>query len=89
LTFKTYWIDVSYVIFLTGKRYTLGENIEENKLSGYVEQNISISRDFNLKKIQLHFAVEMLNLSNENYEAIRNFPMQGMSFRVYIKLSKT
>jgi outer membrane cobalamin receptor len=86
LTLRTHWIDVSYTVSLTGKRYMLGENIPANELSGYIEQNLSVSRDFNLKKIRLHLGAEMLNLANKNYEVIRNFPMQGRSFRVQVKL---
>ncbi|MCL2131792.1 MAG: TonB-dependent receptor plug domain-containing protein [Lentimicrobiaceae bacterium] len=85
---KTRWIDVSYSIFLTGKRYTMGENIPANELSGYAEQNISLGRDFTIKKIRLHLGAEMLNLTNKNYEVIRNFPMQGRSFRVQVRIGK-
>ena len=85
LMFKTHWLDLSYTLSAVGKRYMLGENIPANELSGYIDQNISIGRDFNLKKIRLYLGAEMLNLANKNYEVIRNFPMQGRSFRIQVK----
>jgi hypothetical protein len=86
LAFRTHWVDVSYCVFLTGKRYMLGENSPENELSDYAEQTVSVSRSFTIKKIRLHIGAEALNLANKNYEVIRNFPMQGRSFRVQVKV---
>jgi outer membrane cobalamin receptor len=87
LKVRTHWVDFSYTISLVGKRYMLGENIDANRLSGYAEQSVSVGRDFNFKKIRLHLGAEMLNLANKKYEVIRNFPMQGRSFRVQIKVN--
>jgi outer membrane cobalamin receptor len=81
---RTHWIDLSYSLSIIGKRYMLGENTPANELSGYIDQSVSLSRDFNLKKMRLHLGAEMLNLTNKNYEVIRNFPMQGRSFRVNV-----
>jgi outer membrane cobalamin receptor len=88
LAVKTHWIDVVYTLSLMGKRYMLGENIPANEMAGYAEQSVLLSRSFNLKKLRLYVGAEMLNLANKNYEVIRNFPMQGRSFRVQIKIVK-
>ena len=87
LMLRTHWVDVSYSISMTGKRYMLGENIPANELSGYIDQNIAVGRSFSFKKMKLYLGAEMLNLANKNYEVIRNFPMQGRAFRVQVKIT--
>ncbi|MEG2070245.1 MAG: TonB-dependent receptor, partial [Bacteroidales bacterium] len=78
----TDWFTVSYSILLSGKRYTLGQNTLQNQLKGYTDQSISIGRDFKFKKVILGLRLEMLNLADTQYEVVRNFPMQGRSFRI-------
>ena len=89
LAFQTHWIDVAYTLSLVGKRCMLGENIPANEVKSYAEQSVLLSRNFNLKKVRLYVGAEVLNLTNKNYEVIRNFPMQGRSFRLQVKIDKS
>ncbi len=84
---ETKWFSIGYSILISGERYALGQNIEENRLKPYTDQSIFIAHDFNIKnKVVLGLKAEMLNLANEQYEIIKNYPMQGRSFRIKLIL---
>lgn len=85
---ETPWINAAYTMLHSGKRYVLGQNIEENKLASYQDHSISAGREINLGKIKTTIQVEMLNILNKNYEIVRYFPMPGRSFRVTVKITK-
>ena len=87
VNFETPWFTVGYTIIASGIRYALGQNIPANQLDPYADQSIFISHDFNIKdKVTLGFKAEMLNLANAQYEIVRNYPMQGRSFRIKLML---
>ena len=87
INFETPWFTVGYTIVAAGVRYALGQNIPANQLDPYVDQSVFISHDFNIKdKVILGFKAEMLNIANEQYEIVRNYPMQGRSFRIKLIL---
>ena len=78
------WINLSYSLLWSGKRYALFQNYAENRLPGYADHNISVSRVFKIKSGIISTNFEILNLLNENYAIIRFFPMPGRSFRATI-----
>ncbi len=82
LVVTTPWVSVFYTILISGERFTLGQNIPQNRLEPYTDQSIAIGNDFKLKKISFGIKLEMLNLADRQYEIIKNFPMQGRSFRI-------
>lgn len=81
------WINLSYSFLFSGKRYVLGQNLAENRLEGYSDHSVSVSREFRIKGIKTLLSLEVLNLANKNYEIVRNFPMPGRSARVTIKMT--
>ena len=83
---ETPWINVSYSLLWSGKRYAVNQNYAENRLPAYTDQSISIYRNFDLKLFQIHASVEVLNLLDSNYEIVRWFPMPGRSFRATISI---
>lgn len=83
---RTTYVDIIYTLLCSGERFTLPQNEAENRLPAYCDHSISICKDFNIKKITLGGKVELLNLSNKHYEIVKNYPMQGRSFRVCIHL---
>jgi len=78
---ETPWLDLSYSLLWSGKRYVLFQNYTENRLPGYADHSISASRSFKLKDKTLLINLEMLNILNENYAIVKWFPMPGRSFR--------
>lgn len=85
-TITSPWINITYSLLYSGKRYALGQNIAKNRLPAYREHNLTFYRDFAIKKIDLFAKLEILNLANENYEVIKNFPMPGRSIRATLKI---
>ena len=84
---ETPWINLSYSFLFSGKRYTQGENISQNRLNGYNDHSISASREFKIRNIHTSLHVEVLNLLNKNYEIIKFFPMPGRSVRATLKVT--
>lgn len=78
---ETPWVNVSYSLLWSGKRYAVNQNYAENRLPAYADHSISFNRSFSFKKYLIYANVEVLNLLNENYQVIRWFPMPGRSVR--------
>ena len=84
---ETPWINLSYSLLFSGKRYCLGQNINENRLPCYTDHSVSVYRDFLIHKFRLTANLEVLNLLNKNYEIVKNFPMPGRSVRATLKIT--
>lgn len=69
-----------YIRVFSGKRYTLGENNPFNQLEGWGTQDIFISRKFYIQKTETALRFEINNVSNNQYDIIRYFPMPGRNF---------
>lgn len=83
---ETPWINLSYSFLFSGKRYALGQNIAENRLDSYSEHSVSACRNFKIRKITTSICVEVLNLTDENYEIVQFFPMPGRSVRATLRI---
>lgn len=78
------WVNLSYLLTCAGDRYALPQNIADNRIDRYVEQTISVNREFQLGNCQLRLQGEILNIGNINYEIIKYYPMPGRSFRILV-----
>lgn len=78
------WLNVSYLLTCAGDRYALPQNIEDNRIDGYVEQTLSVNKEFKLGNCALRLQGELLNIGNLNYEIIKYYPMPGRSFRLLV-----
>ena len=85
-TVETPWFDVSYSVIISGKRYSAGQNIADNSLSGYADMSISLKRNFVFSDGKYNFFVqgEILNLLDDNYKIVMWYPMPGRTFRVSV-----
>ena len=103
LTLQTPWLDFSYTINVVGKRYFLQQNIPANEMNAYQDHSVSLSREFVLggrggvtgsgnsargdQAFRFRLSAEVLNLTGDNYEVIRYYPMPGRNFRIKMKVS--
>ena len=88
LTLETKWMNLSYRMTASGKRYVKNQNIASNEIPGYSDHSISINRGFSFGKAHtymIHLNLECLNLTDNNYEIIHYYPMPGRSFRLTVK----
>jgi outer membrane cobalamin receptor len=87
LTFAHPWVNVSWLLTAVGPRYSLPQNIEANRMEGYVEHQLSLHRSFRLRQGTLRLQAEVLNLGDATYDVIRYYPMPGRSFRAGLTYS--
>lgn len=78
---ETPWLNVSYSVLWSGKRYGGFQNFADNRLPGYADHSVSASHTFKIKQNSLLLNMEILNLTNHNYAVVKWFPMPGRSFR--------
>ena len=81
------WVNAALTLAASGKRYALPQNIDTNRIDGYCELNLSLSHDFDLKRVKLHLQGEILNLTDCQYAVIQYYPMPGRSFRINLKIT--
>jgi len=65
-----------------GKRYYFSQNIPENEIEGYVEQTLTLSRQFSFSTCRLRLQADLINFMNEQYEMIKYYPMPGRSWKL-------
>lgn len=77
------WVNVSYNILCSGMRYDLSHS----PLAGYSESSMAMWRSFHLHRVALKVKGEILNLLNEQYAVVKNYPMPGRSWRASIGIT--
>lgn len=86
LSLTIYHFMLSGELILAGDRYALQQNTDENKLPPYHDGSIGLGYSFNSKKIPVSIKMEVLNIADLHYEIIKNYPMQGRSLRIKLKI---
>lgn len=88
LTLEMPWVNVSYIMHGSGRRYVREQNIPANEIKAYVDHGISVNRTFVLGKgYEIFLGADLQNLSGKNYEIISYYPMPGRSVRVTMKFN--
>ena len=77
---------LGYSALFSGSRYALGGNNAANSVAGWLVQDVSLSRNIQLKNCKLNIKAELNNLANERYDVVRYFPMQGRSYKINISI---
>lgn len=82
---STPWVDVAYTLVAVGDRYYLSQNLPENRINGYAEHTIAVSRTFRIRRsVELRVQAECTNLTDEQYDIIKYYPMPGRAFRATV-----
>lgn len=87
LSLENLIVNVSYLLSAVGDRYMLPQNTARNRMPGYLEHSFSLNRSFDIRKATLRLQCELLNITNEQYEVIKNYPMPGFSWRLSARVS--
>lgn len=87
LTATTPWVDLGYSVMLVGERYCFYQNTATNRVKGYVDNGITLTRQFDLSRGSLKAKVQVLNLFNVQYEVVRSYPMMGRNYRLGLTYS--
>lgn len=86
-SFLNPWVNISYSLTASGVRYMNRQNIKENEIESYVEQNVSLNRNFRLKRCSLRLQADILNIADKQYDIVRYYPMPGRSFRCAVSIT--
>lgn len=74
-------LTLAYTLSAVGKRYTMNQNTERNSLPAYCEHSLSLSKTIKQWEVKL----SCNNLTNEQYEIVKSYPMCGRNFNLSIK----
>ena len=80
-------VNVSYLLSAVGERYMLPQNTVNNRMQGYLEHSFSLNRSFSLGGVGLRLQTELLNITNKQYEVIKNYPMPGFQWRLTARVT--
>ncbi|MGL5273424.1 MAG: TonB-dependent receptor, partial [Phocaeicola sp.] len=84
VTMQTPYASLTCNLIYASERYTLGQNLPENRIPSYTDWGLSLSRTFQWKKHRVRLQLDALNLGGKNYEIIRFYPMPGRNYKATI-----
>lgn len=88
LILETKWMNLSYRMTVSGKRYDKNQNIPANEIPSYADHCVSLNREFIFGKLhdfKIFVSLDALNLADQNYELVHYYPMPGRSYRLTLR----
>jgi len=82
LLLNTPWLNIGYSLNASGERYSMSQGTDEYRLRPYCEHSVTVSRKFKLRGCALQLSGSIYNLTDEQYEIIQNYPMQGRNWQL-------
>ncbi|MEG2613366.1 MAG: TonB-dependent receptor, partial [Alistipes sp.] len=83
-SYKTWAWNYSFIY--TGERYEAVANIPENYAQPWYTHDLSLSKSFRFKGVELRASAELNNLFNQQYEVVQCYPMPGTNFKIKINI---
>ena len=71
----------------TGERYNAQENIPSNYEQPWYTTDLSLGKDFKIRKVKCRVTGEVNNLFNQYYDIVINFPMPGRNYKLILKVT--
>ncbi|ETK10683.1 ligand-gated channel protein [Tannerella sp. oral taxon BU063 isolate Cell 6/7/9] len=87
---RTPWIDAAYTVVAVGDRYYMSQNLPENRVNGYAEHTIALSRTFHIRHpggCRIRVQAECVNWMDAQYDIIKYYPMPGRSLRATVAVT--
>jgi len=85
VTVENPFVNVAYNLVVTGCRYSLNYNAQENHIPTIIDHSVSLWRNFSLKRGTLRAQLDLRNLAGRNYEVVRFYPMAGRHFLISLQ----
>lgn len=83
LTLETPWLRLGYSVTAVGRRYSAAGEEQEYLMRAYDEHTLTLSREFSLTgTCRLRLQADLVNLTDEQYDIIKYYPMPGRSWRL-------
>ncbi len=77
---------LNYSFIYTGERYSSEANIPENYSLAWYTSDISLTKTFSIKGVDLRTTAEVNNILNQQYEVVQWYPMPGINFNFKINV---
>ena len=84
LAYKGWDLNCSFIY--TGERYNAQENIPSNYEQPWYTTDLSLGKDFKIRKVKCRVTGEVNNLFNQYYDIVINFPMPGRNYKLILKV---
>ena len=65
----------------------LGGNVPVNYIQPWYTSDLSVSKVFHIKKMDIGVTAEVNNIFNQQYEVVKWYPMPGTNFRITLSLA--
>lgn len=78
--------NLNYSFIYVGERYNQQENIRYNYTQPWYTSDVSLSRDFTLRRVMLRALLEVNNLLSQDYDVILNYPMPKRNYRITLTI---
>lgn len=80
-------VQIGYTIQYTGDRYYILNNKPRYLIPNYTIQNISLLyNNLNLKFLMVDVKLELNNITNQQYEIVKSYPMYGINYMLKINI---
>ncbi len=76
----------NYSFIYTGERYEAVANIKENYALPWYTHDLSLSKTFRIRGLELRATGELNNIFNQQYEVVQCYPMPGTNFKIKINI---
>ena len=77
---------MNYSFIYVGSRYNQQENIRYNYTPPWYTSDVTIQRDFSIRRVALRAMLEINNLLSQDYDVIINYPMPKRNFRITLSV---
>lgn len=77
----------NYSFIYTGERYEAVANTPENYAQPWYTHDLSLSKNFTLKKTELRITAEVNNIFDQQYEVVQCYPMPGTNFKIKVNIT--
>lgn len=81
LAFDCPFLDAGYSLVWSGVRYRLPQNIPSNEVGAWHDHSLWISHTAEISGCKITARAEAVNITDDNYEVIRYYPMPGRNYR--------
>ena len=82
ITYKSWQMNYSFIY--VGERYHSSANIPEDYEQPWYTNDMTVSKKFAIKKINMRAALEINNLLSQDYEVVLNYPMPKRNYKLSI-----
>ena len=76
--------NLNYSWIYVGERWNQQENIIYNYTQPWYTSDVSLSKDFKIRKVTLRGLLEVNNLLSQDYDVIINYPMPKRNFQISV-----